>query len=49
MIELSNFLLFAAAGLVLNLTPGPDMLYCATRAASQGRTAGVISAVGGGV
>lgn len=42
-------MLFVAAGLALNLTPGPDMLYCATRAASQGRAAGVLSAVGGGV
>lgn len=49
MFDLSNLLLFVAAGLALNLTPGPDMLYCATRAASQGRAAGVLSAVGGGV
>lgn len=38
-----------AAGLALNLTPGPDMLYCATRAAGQGRAAGVLSALGGGL
>ena len=49
MFDLSNLLLFAVAGLALNLTPGPDMLYCATRAASQGKAAGVLSAVGGGV
>ena len=49
MFDWSNLLLFAAAGLALNLTPGPDMLYCATRAASQGKAAGVLSAVGGGV
>ncbi len=49
MFDLSNLLLFITAGLALNLTPGPDMIYCATRAASQGRGAGVLSAVGGGV
>lgn len=49
MFDISDILLFAAAGLALNLTPGPDMLYCATRAASQGRAAGVLSAIGGGV
>ncbi len=48
MFDLSNVLIFAAAGIALNLTPGPDMIYCATRAASQGRAAGVLSAVGGG-
>ncbi len=47
--DVQSLLLFAAAGLALNLTPGPDMLYCATRAASQGKAAGVLSAVGGGV
>lgn len=49
MIDPSNLLLFIAAGLALNLTPGPDMLYCATRATSQGKTAGLLSALGGGV
>jgi threonine/homoserine/homoserine lactone efflux protein len=49
MFDIQNLVLFAAAGLALNLTPGPDMLYCATRAASQGRAAGVLSAIGGGV
>jgi len=47
--DLSNLLVFMVAGLALNLTPGPDMLYCATRAASQGRAAGVLSALGGGL
>jgi threonine/homoserine/homoserine lactone efflux protein len=45
--EISDLILFAFAGLALNLTPGPDMLYCATRAASQGKAAGVLSAIGG--
>ena len=35
-----------AAGLALNLTPGPDMLYVATRGASEGRSAGIASALG---
>src|SRR4051812_25879304 len=38
--------LFLAAGLALNLTPGPDMLYVATRGASEGRSAGIVSALG---
>jgi threonine/homoserine/homoserine lactone efflux protein len=36
MISLDDFLLFAFASLVLNITPGNDMLYVATRSASQG-------------
>ena len=35
MISLDDFLLFAFASLVLNITPGNDMLYVATRSASQ--------------
>jgi threonine/homoserine/homoserine lactone efflux protein len=38
--------LFLAAALALNLTPGPDMLYVAARGASEGRSAGVVSALG---
>ncbi|MEP6730911.1 MAG: LysE family translocator [bacterium] len=38
--------LFIAAGLALNITPGPDMLYVAARGASEGRPAGVASALG---
>jgi threonine/homoserine/homoserine lactone efflux protein len=38
--------LFIAAGLALNLTPGPDMLYVAARGASEGRPAGIASALG---
>jgi threonine/homoserine/homoserine lactone efflux protein len=41
-----SFSLFIAAAVVLNLTPGPDMLYVATRCASQGLRAGIISAFG---
>jgi threonine/homoserine/homoserine lactone efflux protein len=35
-----------AAGLALNLTPGPDMLYVAARSTSEGRAAGIISSLG---
>ena len=35
-----------AAGLALNLTPGPDMLYVAARGAGEGRAAGIASALG---
>jgi threonine/homoserine/homoserine lactone efflux protein len=46
LIDLHSFLLFLAAGLALNFTPGPDMLYVAARGASEGRTAGIASALG---
>ena len=39
-------LLFMAAALALNLTPGPDMLYVAARSVGDGRKAGVLSALG---
>ncbi len=41
-----SFVLFMAAALALNLTPGPDMLYVAARSASDGRDAGIASAFG---
>jgi threonine/homoserine/homoserine lactone efflux protein len=44
--ELHSLLLFLLAGLTLNVTPGPDMLYVAARGASEGRAAGVVSALG---
>jgi len=44
--EINTFLLFAFASLVLNITPGADMLYVATRSASQGVKAGIVSALG---
>jgi threonine/homoserine/homoserine lactone efflux protein len=46
MIILDDFLLFAFASLMLNITPGNDMLYVATRSASQGVKAGVVSSLG---
>ena len=41
-----SLILFLAAGLALNFTPGPDMLYVAARGASEGRSAGIVSALG---
>jgi threonine/homoserine/homoserine lactone efflux protein len=41
-----SLLVFLAAGLALNFTPGPDMLYVAARSASEGRAAGYVSALG---
>ncbi len=32
--------------LLVNVTPGPDMLYVIARSAAQGRTAGIVSALG---
>jgi threonine/homoserine/homoserine lactone efflux protein len=43
---LHSLALFITAGLALNLTPGPDMLYVAARGASEGRPAGIASALG---
>ncbi|HEX6706503.1 MAG TPA: LysE family translocator [Albitalea sp.] len=40
--------LFVAAGLLLNLTPGPDMLFVAGSSAAHGRRAGVMAALGVG-
>jgi threonine/homoserine/homoserine lactone efflux protein len=44
--DIHSLLLFLAAGLALNFTPGPDMLYVAARGASEGRSAGIVSALG---
>jgi threonine/homoserine/homoserine lactone efflux protein len=40
--------LFLLAGLLLNLTPGPDMLFVAGSSAAHGRRAGVMAALGVG-
>lgn len=42
----NEFLLFAFATLMLNLTPGSDMIYVATRSTTQGTQAGIVSALG---
>ena len=46
MFDLSSLAAFVVAGLLLNLTPGPDVLYIVARSTSQGRAAGVVSALG---
>ena len=38
--------MFAVASLMLNLTPGNDMIYVASRSAGQGMKAGIVSAFG---
>jgi threonine/homoserine/homoserine lactone efflux protein len=44
--DLTHFLTFAFATLILNLTPGPDMMYIIARSLGQGRRAGLVSALG---
>lgn len=46
MIEWHQLFIFIVAGIALNLTPGPDMLFTIARSIGQGRTAGIISALG---
>lgn len=46
MIETNGILFFMLTTLTLNVTPGPDMLYVIARGTHQGRSAGVISALG---
>ena len=47
--DLHQFLLFAAAALALNLTPGPDMTFVLAQAAHRGTRAGIAAALGGSV
>ncbi|WP_447751475.1 LysE family translocator [Pseudomonas nicosulfuronedens] len=44
--SLESLSLFFIATLALNLTPGPDMLYVASRSAAQGAAAGLMSTLG---
>ena len=46
MFGIHDFGLFLAAGILLNLTPGPDTVYILGRSVAQGREAGVASALG---
>ncbi|HVB02706.1 MAG TPA: LysE family translocator [Chitinophagaceae bacterium] len=46
MLFIPSIPVFIFAALILNLSPGPDMIYVATRSASQGLRGGVISAAG---
>src|SRR4051812_422831 len=43
---IEDFWVFALAALLLNLTPGNDMLYVAARSTSQGSKAGILSSLG---
>jgi RhtB (resistance to homoserine/threonine) family protein len=44
--DASQLLLFIGAGLLLNLTPGPDVLYIVSNALRLGKRAGVVAALG---
>ena len=46
MLGTHDLALFIISGLLLNITPGPDSLYIASRAASQGFRAGSAAALG---
>lgn len=43
---LETIILFMAAALALNVMPGPSILYVMSRSVGQGRTAGLVSALG---
>ena len=43
---IETIILFMAAALALNVTPGPSILYVMSRSVGQGRTAGLVSALG---
>src|SRR6267143_836443 len=45
MFGIHDFGLFLAAGILLNLTPGPDTVYILGRSIAQGRQAGIASAL----
>ena len=46
MLGIQNWELFVASALLLNITPGADMLYVLSRASGQGARAGVAAALG---
>lgn len=46
MISTQQFIIFAAAALLMAVTPGPNMIYLISRSICQGRTAGVMSWLG---
>ena len=48
MLPVHDLALFVGAALLLTLTPGPDMLFVAGTAASRGRRAGLLAALGVG-
>jgi threonine/homoserine/homoserine lactone efflux protein len=46
MLSYTELLLYCLAALAIMLTPGPNMIYCVSRALCQGRVAGWISVLG---
>lgn len=44
--ELNNIILFILAGLTLNITPGPDMMFVITRSVAESARSGVVSSLG---
>ena len=46
MFDIDNFYLFLTISILINLSPGPDMIYTAARSLSQGIKAGIFSALG---
>lgn len=44
--DLQHLLLFVAAGLLLNLTPGPDVLYIVSNALRGGARSGIVAGLG---
>src|SRR5687768_547321 len=46
MFGITNFSTFILAGILLNITPGTDTVYVLSRSISQGKKAGVLSALG---
>lgn len=46
MFNIENFYLFLSVSILINLSPGPDMLYTAARSLSQGTKAGLLSTLG---
>ena len=46
MIEPAKFILFVGVSWALIIAPGPDMIYVITRGVTQGRQAGMVSALG---
>lgn len=44
--DIQHLMLFIAAGWLLNLTPGPDVLYIVTNALRSGARAGVVAGLG---
>jgi len=45
MLGIHDFWLFVAAGLLLNITPGPDIAYIVARSAALGRRGGAVAAL----